>query len=71
MPKITNTIKQRKDRLHYRISPEGLKGVFCTTEMGEGLDKRTIIEIQKRYEMYYNSWIKSDADKFLLNKKED
>lgn len=67
MPKIRGTIKQRKNNLHYRISPEGLKGVFRTIP-GENLDARTIEAIKKQYEIFYNSWIKDEADKFLLSK---
>ena len=71
MPKIFNTKKEQKEILHYRISPEHLFNAtsIFKAPIGENeLDQRTVDIIKKNYSLYYESWIKELADKFLIPK---
>jgi hypothetical protein len=71
MPKIWNTIKQRKADLHERIRPEYLF-IYTTifkNPIGEpNLDPYTVEQIKKRLKIYFDSWVKEEAEHFLLPK---
>jgi len=75
MPKTYRaTLAYRKKELFVRITPDHLiysTGIFSVLEIGEpDLCERTIRIIQDRYRRWYDSWIREDAELFLLKTKE-
>ena len=70
MPKINNTLKERKQKLFERLTPEYLfskTSVFSNMPSGfPQLDEKTLDHIKKQYKIYFNSWIEDEAKKFLL-----
>jgi hypothetical protein len=72
MPKINNTYDERKQKLYERITPEH---IFNSTSIAKNpigdkpLDPYTVEHIKRQYQIYFNSWIKEDAEAFLLNNK--
>lgn len=69
MPKVHNTIKERKAQLYERITPEYLfnnTSIFKSSPGLKALDPETVERIKADYKLYFESWIKDEAYKFLL-----
>jgi len=64
MPRITNTIIDRKKKLFERLTPDYIQDHTAIFKFG---DPQTIEYCKKMYEIYYDTWIKEEAELFLLN----
>lgn len=73
MPKTHNTQKQRRRQLMERITPDYLftrTCIFTGSPGGQKLDERTVKYIQDAYKLYFETWVQSEAEKFILDLKD-
>lgn len=73
MPKVNNTHKERRELLYERLTPEYLfntTSVFSQLPKGfPQLDAETLNHVRNNYKRYFESWVKDEAKKFILNDK--
>lgn len=71
MTRNNKTNSERRKLLFARISPEHL---FSNTAVFSGspgivLDAATVEHIKTQFRIYFDSWVRDDAKKFILNDK--
>lgn len=59
---VENTIKERCDKLREKLSPAYL---FENTSLFKGIDPSKREEVQQKYVLYFDSWIKEELDQLL------
>lgn len=69
MPKIDNTIAQRKTQLVNRVTPDWLfefTSIFRNNPQGlPQLDQHTIDEIKKNFKHHFDSWVKDELHSLI------
>jgi uncharacterized protein (DUF1810 family) len=61
------TKAMRKKDLFKRISPDGL---FNSTTIFESLTADQREKVKRMYALWFDSWVREDAEEFLLEKKQ-